>query len=83
MSSCNPADEKGENRNGQLQYHLDQNYLEFLKMNSHYIYNVAVPLARRQIKLSLCLTDKNYAIKAHGGSGCIDPTFLDISTSWR
>jgi hypothetical protein len=26
---------------------------------------------------------KHYAMKAHGGSGCIDPHFLDLGTSWR
>jgi hypothetical protein len=30
----------------------------------------------------LCLT-KHYTMKTYGGSGCIDPRFLDLSTSWR
>jgi hypothetical protein len=34
MSICNPPDEEGENRIGQLQYHLDQIYLEFVQINS-------------------------------------------------
>jgi hypothetical protein len=40
-------------------------------------------LHRVKVKLSLCLT--NYAIHHQGlwGSGCIDPHFLDLSTSWR
>jgi hypothetical protein len=35
------------------------------------------------VKLSLCLT--NYALHHEGvwGSGCIEPYFLDLSTSWR
>jgi hypothetical protein len=34
-------------------------------------------------KLSMCLT--NYALRHEGvwGSGCIDPHFLDLGTSWR
>jgi hypothetical protein len=34
-----------------------------------------------KVKLSLCLI-KHYAMKAHG-SGCIDPHFLDLGTSWK
>jgi hypothetical protein len=35
------------------------------------------------VKVSLCLT--NYALRHEGvwGSGCIDPHFLDLGTSWR
>jgi hypothetical protein len=35
-----------------------------------------------KLKLSLCLT-KHYTFKTYGGSGCIDPRFLDLGTSWR
>jgi hypothetical protein len=36
-----------------------------------------------KVNLSLCLTD--YALRHEGvwGSGCIDPRFLDLGTSWR
>jgi hypothetical protein len=36
-----------------------------------------------KVKLSLCLT--NYALRHEGvwRSGCIDPHFLDLGTSWR
>jgi hypothetical protein len=36
-----------------------------------------------KVKLSLCLT--NLALRHQGvwGSGCIDPLFLDLGTSWR
>jgi hypothetical protein len=36
-----------------------------------------------KVKLSLCLT--NWALRHEGvwGSGCIDPHFLDLGTSWR
>jgi hypothetical protein len=35
------------------------------------------------VELSLCLT--NYALRHEGvwGSGCINPHFLDLGTSWR
>jgi hypothetical protein len=38
---------------------------------------------QKKIKLSLCFT--NQALRHEGvwGSGCIDPCFLDLSTSWR
>jgi hypothetical protein len=37
----------------------------------------------KKVKLSLCLT--NYALRHEGvwESGCIDPHFLDLGTSWR
>jgi hypothetical protein len=37
----------------------------------------------KKVKLSLCLT--NQALRHDGvwGSGCIDPHFLDLGTSWR
>jgi hypothetical protein len=37
----------------------------------------------KKVKLSLCLTD--YALRHEDvwGSGCIDPRFLDLGTSWR
>jgi hypothetical protein len=36
-----------------------------------------------KVKLSLCLT--NQALRHEGvwGSGCLDPQFLDLGTSWR
>jgi hypothetical protein len=39
--------------------------------------------AQVKINLSLCLT--NYALRHEDvwGSGCIDPCFLDLGTSWR
>jgi hypothetical protein len=38
---------------------------------------------KKKVKLSLCLT--NYALHhedVRGGSGCIDPHFRDLGTSW-
>jgi hypothetical protein len=39
--------------------------------------------SKRKVKMSLCLT--NYALRHEGvwGSGCIDPHFLNLGTSWR
>jgi hypothetical protein len=39
-------------------------------------------IGHKKIKLFLCLT-KRYIMKTYGGSGCIDPRMLDVSTSWR
>jgi hypothetical protein len=39
-------------------------------------------ITKVKVTSSLCLT-KHYAIKTYGGSGCIDPRFLDLGTSWR
>jgi hypothetical protein len=36
-----------------------------------------------KIKLSLCLTNLALHHEDVWGSGCIDPNFLDLSTSWR
>jgi hypothetical protein len=36
-----------------------------------------------KVKLSLCLTKEALRHKGVWGSGCIDPYFLDLSTSWR
>jgi hypothetical protein len=51
----------------------------------HFSKPVAILTERMDIKvkLSLCLT--NYALRHGGvwGSGCIDPNFLDLGTSWR
>jgi hypothetical protein len=33
------------------------------------------------VQLSLCLIIKHHAMKAYGGSGCIDPSILDLGTS--
>jgi hypothetical protein len=33
--------------------------------------------------LSNAVSPMHYAIKMYEGSGCIDPHFLDLSTSWR
>jgi hypothetical protein len=40
-------------------------------------------LRGKVVKVSLCLTD--YALLHEGvwGSGCIDPHFLDLGTTWR
>jgi hypothetical protein len=40
-------------------------------------------IGRGKVKLPPCLT--NYALRHEGvwGSGCIDPHFLDLGTSWR
>jgi hypothetical protein len=42
----------------------------------------AVAGGHLKVKLSLCLT-KCYVMKTYRGSGCIDPCFLDLGTSWR
>jgi hypothetical protein len=46
-------------------------------------YSVAAMRTRTVVKLSLCLT--NSALRHEGvwGSGCINPNFLDLGTSWR
>jgi hypothetical protein len=36
-----------------------------------------------QIKLFLCLTNEALRHENVWGSGCIDPSFLDLGTSWR
>jgi hypothetical protein len=36
-----------------------------------------------KVKLSLCLTTKALRHEGIWGSGCIDPHFLDLGTSWR
>jgi hypothetical protein len=37
----------------------------------------------KKVKLSLCLTNLALRHKGAWGSGCIDPRFLDLGTSWR
>jgi hypothetical protein len=36
-----------------------------------------------KVKLSLCLTNEAVRHEDVWGSGCIDPRFLDLGTSWR
>jgi hypothetical protein len=36
-----------------------------------------------EVKLSFCLTNSALRHKGIWGSGCIDPHFLDLGTSWR
>jgi hypothetical protein len=36
-----------------------------------------------KVKLSLCLTNQTLRHEGVWGSGCIDPHFLDLGTSWR
>jgi hypothetical protein len=36
-----------------------------------------------KVKLSLCLINKALRHEGVRGSGCIDPHFLDLGTSWR
>jgi hypothetical protein len=37
-------------------------------------------MGKVKVKMSVCLIE-HYAMKAYGGSGCIDPRFLDLGTS--
>jgi hypothetical protein len=39
--------------------------------------------ALKKVKLSLCLTNKALRLEGVCGSGCIDPRFLDLGTSYR
>jgi hypothetical protein len=36
-----------------------------------------------KVKLSLCLTNQALSHEGLWGSGCIEPHFDDLSTSWR
>jgi hypothetical protein len=36
-----------------------------------------------KIKMSLCITNEALRHEDVWGSGCIDPHFLDLGTSWR
>jgi hypothetical protein len=36
-----------------------------------------------KVKLSLCLANQALRHEDVWGSGCIDPHFLDLGTSWR
>jgi hypothetical protein len=36
-----------------------------------------------KVKLSPCLTNEALRHEGVWGSGCIDPHFLDLGTSWR
>jgi hypothetical protein len=38
---------------------------------------------KKKVKLSLCLTNSALRHEDLWGSGCIDPHFLDLNTSWR
>jgi hypothetical protein len=38
---------------------------------------------KKKAKLCLCLTTQALSHEGVRGSGCIDPRFLDLSTSWR
>jgi hypothetical protein len=40
-------------------------------------------LRQGKVKLSLCLTNQPLRHEGVWGSGCIDPCFLDLGTSWR
>jgi hypothetical protein len=40
------------------------------------------PLWGKKVKLSLCLTNGTLRHEGVWGSGCIDPHFLDLGTSW-
>jgi hypothetical protein len=37
----------------------------------------------KKVKLSLCLSNNTLCQEGVWGSGCIDPHFLDLDTSWR
>jgi hypothetical protein len=41
------------------------------------------PVKKEKVNLSLCLTTKALLHEGVWGSGCIDPHFLDLGTSWR
>jgi hypothetical protein len=38
---------------------------------------------REKVKIPLRLTNKHYAMKTYGGSGCIDPHILHLGICWR
>jgi hypothetical protein len=41
------------------------------------------PCKDKKVKFSLCLTNQALLHEGVWGSGCIDPYFLDLGTSWR
>jgi hypothetical protein len=45
--------------------------------------NVQAILGKVKVKLFLCLTTYALSREDVWGSGCIDPRFLDLGTSWR
>jgi hypothetical protein len=40
-------------------------------------------IGKVKVKLSLCLTKQALCYEGICGSGCIDPHFLDLGSSWR
>jgi hypothetical protein len=46
------------------------------------IYLPTFSTIRVKVKLSLCLTNEVLHHEGVGGSGCIDPHFLELGTSW-
>jgi hypothetical protein len=52
-------------------------------LNSYYSNESPGYVQSHKVKLSLCLTNKAILYEGMGESGCIDPHFLDLSTSWR
>jgi hypothetical protein len=40
-------------------------------------------LGKVNVKLSLCLTNQALRLEGVWGSGCVDPHFFDLGTSWR
>jgi hypothetical protein len=62
---------------------------EFYELSCHFNYNSQGPICisaciwRVRVKLSLCLTKQALHHEGVWGSGCIDPHFLDLGTSWK
>jgi hypothetical protein len=47
------------------------------------MYFLLITAINSKVKLSMCLINKALRHEDVWGSGCIDPRFLDLGTSWR